>query len=331
MPGSLWAGHSYEQEENFPRTPPMPAPSALPHVPKPVLPERGIKMGLGPTLLRTLSMGAWKGLEKEEEWRFRIDLARAQAPLPLSRCGVVAVAQPKGGIGKTPTSMLLAASFHRYARVEALLWDVNDNGGARWFLPHGAPCVADLVSFLRADATRSQIASSLVTQDQGSYRVLASRPDRINLTPEEFTLVQGAIERSFDFVIIDTGNSLTSQNLECALQWADVVVIPTDFSDATLDPTLSLLARLWERWGEEWGSHVIIAETNSVADAGKDYLIPQVSAIVPIPFDPHIARRGLLQYSQLKEETKRAGLALVAQVLDVFRGTPTPIKPQIIH
>ena len=324
---TLWAGSGYQQQENaLPlgrvetggvgeanAVSPVVLPAPL------VLPERGVREGAFEGLKRALSFGAYKGLEDEEAWKVRVDRVRAQSPLGLSRCGVVCVAQPKGGVGKTPVAMLAASSLRAHMGAETLLWDLNDNGGARWFIPSGAPSVSDLVAAVEGGASRAGVTSALVTQDSGSYRVLAARADRKNLSEGEFHTVQSAISTMFDHVVIDTGNSITSRNLSCAIKWADVVVVPTDWSDACLDPTLTLLSRLEEKWGPQWGQRVVVVESNPVGDAGRDYITSRAAATVHLPYDPHIASKGLLAYSLLSPGAQRAGLALAAAIADVYR------------
>ena len=89
----------------------------------------------------------------------------------------------------------------------------------------------------------------MVIQDGGAYTVLPSREGAANLSAAEFGCVWGTLRDWFDQCVIDTGNSLASPNFVNALKVADVVVIPTDYSDAALAPTVALARRLEARWG----------------------------------------------------------------------------------
>ena len=290
-----------------------------------VVPARGLRPGAWARVLRAATRGRWRGLEDEGEWLLRVDLARAQAPLPLGRCGAVVVAQPKGGVGKTPVSVLIDASLRAHTRAQSLVWDLNDNGGGRWELPGGSPSVEGLVgAALAHGATRAAVTASLVVQDEGAYTVLAARQGAPELRGAEFQAVWGVLGSWFDHVVVDTGNSLASANLGSALGAADVVVVPTDYSDAALEPTLALLGRLEELWGAGWGQRVVLVPSAPVGAVGADYLEGAAAHVVPVPFDPHIAQRGPLSYRALAPATKRAGLALVAAVMDVYRDAIIP-------
>ena len=83
-------------------------------------------------ILRRVSLGAYKGLEPEAVWRHRLAINRALAPMPDSGAGTVVVAQPKGGVGKSPLAMLITAAMETYTRKTPVLWDCNENAGARW-------------------------------------------------------------------------------------------------------------------------------------------------------------------------------------------------------
>ena len=115
---------------------PQPVPAVpVPSSPGVRIPDRGVRTDMRARVLRTLTGGRAVGLEDEASWRSRVDLARLQAPVPLGHCGAIVVAQPKGGVGKTPTAMLIDATLRANTRCESLVWDLNDNGGGRWVVP----------------------------------------------------------------------------------------------------------------------------------------------------------------------------------------------------
>ena len=300
-------------------------PQPVPVVPVPSslgvrIPDRGVRTDMRARVLRTLTGGRAAGLEDEASWRSRVDLARLQAPVPLGHCGAIVVAQPKGGVGKTPTAMLIDATLRANTRCESLVWDLNDNGGGRWVVPASTAAGGRLVDTAQRGAvTRSTITSSMVIQDGGAYTVLPSREGAENLTATEFAAVWGTLRDWFDQTIIDTGNSLASPNFLNALDIADVVVIPTDYSEAALAPTLALARRLEAKWGEEWGSRVVLVPTGHIGDMGQVWLESVCAHTVPVPYDAHIDARDTLRYSDLAPATRAAGIRLGAAIMDIYR------------
>ena len=156
-------------------------PQPVPAVPVPSslgvrIPDRGVRTDVRARVLRALTGGRAAGLEDEATWRARVDLARLQAPVPLGHCGAIVVAQPKGGVGKTPMTMLIDATLRANTRCESVVWDLNDNGGGRWVVPASTSAVGRLVdSAQRGAGTRSTITSSMGVQDGGAYTVFPSR------------------------------------------------------------------------------------------------------------------------------------------------------------
>lgn len=300
---------------------PQPVPAVpVPSSPGVRIPDRGVRTDMRARVLRTLTGGRAAGLEDEASWRSRVDLARLQAPVPLGHCGAIVVAQPKGGVGKTPTTMLIDATLRANTRCESLVWDLNDNGGGRWVVPASTSAVGRLVDTAQRGAvTRSTITSSMVIQDGGAYTVLPSREGAENLTATEFAAVWGTLRDWFDQTIIDTGNSLASPNFLNALDIADVVVIPTDYSEAALAPTLALARRLEAKWGEEWGKRVVLVPTGHIGDMGQVWLESVCAHTVPIPYDAHIDARDTLRYSDLMPATRTAGIRLGAAIMDIYR------------
>lgn len=284
------------------------------------LPERGVRTGVRARVLRAVTGGRVACLEDEGSWQARVDMARLQAPIPQGHSGAIVVAQPKGGVGKTPVSMLIDATLRAHTRCESLVWDLNDNGGGRWVLPPSVSAVGRLVDAAqRGVVTRSTITSSMVIQDGGAYTVLPSREGAANLSAAEFGCVWGTLRDWFDQCVIDTGNSLASPNFVNALKVADVVVIPTDYSDAALAPTVALARRLEARWGDEWGDHVVVVPTGRVGDMGQVWLEGACARTVPIPYDAHIDARDMLRYSDLAPATRAAGIRLGAAIMDTYR------------
>lgn len=285
------------------------------------LPEREVLPGWWRAMLRGLSFGLYEGLEDEVVWRRRVDRARALAPLP-DLVSTIVVAQPKGGVGKTPVSVLTACALARYARRSPAVWDLNENGGSRWRLGREGHTTADLLVEPAAGNVVAQVGSALVAQDGGAYQVLpAAMPPRA-LDRAELGLVHSKLEAAVTDIVVDTGNSVASANFAGVLGLADVVVVPTDLGAATTGTTMTLFAALEEQWGAAWGERCVLVETGVVPDPDREvrsWLEGQVAEVVRIPWDSHIGARGLLEWSALGEDTREACASLAAAVTDVCR------------
>lgn len=282
--------------------------------------ERGVLPGWWRRLLRVLSLGAYKGLEDEGVWRRRVDAARALAPLP-DLVSTIVVAQPKGGVGKTPVSVLVACALARYARRAPAVWDLNENGGSRWRLGREGRTTADLLEEPSGNVV-AQVGACLVAQDGGSYQVLPAPVPPRALDADELALVHSKLEAAVTDIVVDTGNSVASPNFAGALALADVVVVPTDLGAASTGTTMTLLASLEDQWGPGWGRRVVLVETGVVPDPDpqvRQWLEEQVAEVVVLPWDAHIAAKGLLEWSALGEDIRAACVSLAAAVTDVCR------------
>lgn len=287
--------------------------------------DRHALPGRGRRLLRRLTLGAYKGLEPEAAWRRRLAVTRALAPMPADvGVGTVVVAQPKGGIGKSPVSVMTACALGEFTRLSPVLWDCNENAGARWSVARFSRTAEYLLGEPeRGGTVLSQVEATAIDQDHQAYQVIAAPTPPRNLADEEFEQVYGKLAQRFTQVVIDTGNTVTAANFTNAIRCADVVVVPTDLAAATLAPTLALFEVLERRWGrEEWGRHVIGVETNPVEDPDPEWVEffeSTCAEVVRVPFDPHIASRGMVTWSGMSESTRRACLHLAGAVTDVYR------------
>lgn len=276
--------------------------------------------------LRRVSLGAYKGLEPEAVWRHRLAINRALAPMPDSGAGTVVVAQPKGGVGKSPLAMLITAAMETYTRKTPVLWDCNENAGARWSVGRYDRTVEHLFGEPERGTVLTQVEAAMIDQDQQAYQVIAAPPQPRNLTDEEFAVVHGKLVQRCTQVVIDTGNTVTAANFVNALGCADVVVVPTDLAPDTMAPTLALFEALEGRWGmDQWQAHVVGVETNPVDDADKEwrtFFESSCAEVVQIPYDAHIAAKGQLRWSEVAPTTKEACLRLVGAITDIYRNNP---------
>jgi len=144
---------------------------------------------------------------------------------------IIAVANQKGGVGKTTTSVNLAACV-AVAEKKTLLIDMdpqaNATSGYGTVLDDGSPCIYEVL-------VQDQPLADIVQETEVPYLCLA--PSHIRLTGAEVEMV-GAISRerkleealetardTYDYIIIDCPPSLGLLTLN-ALTAADSVLIP---------------------------------------------------------------------------------------------------------
>lgn len=278
------------------------------------------------SFLRVVTFGGYKGLEPKKEWERRLMSQRALAPTPNVGVGVIVVAQPKGGVGKTPAAMLTACALRSYARKSPVVWDCNENAGARWSVGPWARTSEYLMTTPEGGTVLSQVEATAIDQDDQAYEVIAAPTPPRNLTDEEFSTIHDKLSQRYTQIVIDTGNTVTASNLVNAVAAAHVVIVPTDLAPATMGPTLALFKVLEDKWGENWSSHVIGLETGIVPEPDpewREFFKDSCAEVVQVPFDPHIASKGLLLWSEMSEDTKDACRHLAGAITDVYRNTNT--------
>ncbi|OYN96194.1 hypothetical protein CGZ96_13035 [Enemella evansiae] len=270
-------------------------------------------------------------------WRARFGLAPTQRELDENRDTEVAktvftrpvtimVANPKGGAGKTPTALLLAAAFGLARGGGVVAWDNNELRGTmpdRSASPHRRN-VRDLLESMerlqRSDAQFTDLAHFLNHQASGTFYTLGSAQtsERV-ISDQDFREVHDVFARFFQVIVTDTGNNEAAPNWVAAAEVADCLVVPTKWRSDSLIPAARMLETLQDAHPELL-KRTVIAATNGPADTQTKVKANGASwfgsshPIVEIPTDPHLAEGGVIDYAQLKPATRRAALQLAAEV-----------------
>lgn len=242
------------------------------------------------------------------------------------RAVTVMVANPKGGGGKTPTSLILAGEMGNARGGGVVVWDNNElrgNARDRSYFPH-ARSVADLLAAAdtleRPDASFTELSYYLAHQTQGKYFVLSSdSAGRAVMDQDQVRRVHRLLARFFQVIIIDTGNNEKAPNWLAARDLADCLVVPMKWRQDSILVANRMLATMAEE-GNPLLQRAVLVGTNGPGDFQRDARaavyarFSKAHHITEIGTDPHIHAGAIIDRRQLTARTQRAGLETAAIV-----------------
>ncbi|MFG1813374.1 MinD/ParA family protein [Kribbella sp. NPDC049174] len=288
---------------------------ALP-LPREAPAERGIRSAL------RLRPGSTERMER---------IARATAATAFRRPVTIVVANPKGGSGKTPTTLLLAGALGQARGGGVVAWDNNELRGNMHLRTHDTNSRSTVTDMLQAmpmltqpDARLGDVAAYLRHQVAGQYDVLTSATTTYaQIEAKDFDQIHRLLSRFYKVLVIDTGNNEGSSNWREAMKAADALVIPIKWKSLSCAAAVQMLEELDNQGPEAQRliRRAVIAVSNGPGDVNKEvekqlrsYFESRAAAVVDIPTDQHIAAEGPLDHSALQPTTRRAALELAAKV-----------------
>ena len=285
----------------------------------------------------------------EQGWRGA--LARRGIPLPPSeqeqhdRASRIAVAQHwaaprtiavvngKGGAGKTPTTIMLAAIFARFGGSGVLAWDNNQTRGTLGWRTQQGPHQATLLDLLpaiphllEADAQATDMAQFVHHQGRDLFDVLRSKAvvlaDEQRITPYDVDAIWRVATKYYRLIIMDSGNDESDPMWRRMIDHCDQLVTATTTRADHAEAGALLLEALMRR-----NEHSALLAKNSVTVITQaDPKAPEEAirrirdgyrtlsrAVVHVPYDPAMLE-GTLSYDNLKPATQRAWLSATAAV-----------------
>jgi len=287
---------------------------ALP-LPREAPAERGIRSAL------RLRPGSTERMER---------IARATAATAFRRPVTVVVANPKGGSGKTPTTLMLAGALGQARGGGVVAWDNNELRGNMHLRTHDTNSRSTVTDMLQAmpmltqpDARLGDVAAYLRHQVAGQYDVLTSATTTYaQIEAKDFDQIHRLLSRFYKVLVIDTGNNEGSSNWREAMKAADALVIPIKWKSLSCAAAVQMLEELDNQGPEAQRliRRAVIAVSNGPGDVNKEvekqlrpYFESRAAAVVDIPTDQHIAAEGPLDHSALQPTTRRAALELAAK------------------
>jgi MinD-like ATPase involved in chromosome partitioning or flagellar assembly len=238
----------------------------------------------------------------------------------------VLVANPKGGVGKTPVSLMLAGTLASVRGGSVCVLEVSDDPGALTFRAEGTPNLGlgELVAAVSTVSSAGQLAG--YTAPQTSFAsVIGSVGHRAALTRDDVVAVSAVIDSFYSIRVMDSGNQSSSSAFDGALETADALVIPVLNSGDAVFEALALLERLRRAGGRSAGladRAIILRLTDGRPEHPQvmeriDRIIAGAGAaqVFAVPYDAHIAERGQLTLARLDPATYRVFASAAASIV----------------
>lgn len=276
----------------------------------------------------------WRALfglpPSQDELSERADLAKVQRPLVGAK--TVVVLNPKGGAGKTPTTLTLAGALGTSRGGSVVTLDNNELRGTMPLrtLPNGCRenvrTFVDNIESLRNSMSTAEIQRYMRHQGDGQYDALVCATDaRHEVTAEEYDAVHQVLSRVYQLTVVDTGNNEGAANWQAALASADAIVVPVKRSSSSTCVAATQMLEELQKDYPNLVQNAVIVFTDGPGPISKaeyarhlEYFTQRARTVVELPTDPHIAAEVPIEHARLKSKTRRAALELAAAVSDVL-------------
>lgn len=261
----------------------------------------------------------------------RNDIAAVSQHWPGPR--TIVIANPKGGVGKTPTTIALSAVFARNGGAGVLAWDNNQTRGTLGWRTEQGPHQATLLdllpqvdTLLGTGAQSADLAHYVHHQTRDKFDVLRSKPtalateQRLNTT--DVDAIHSVASKYYRLVFMDSGNDESDPMWLRMIDYADQLVVATTTRDDHAEAGALMLEALADR--DERAAHLAHNAVAVITQADPKATSRDVQRMatgfqaftreaITIPFDPAMVD-GVLRYGSLQPATQRAWLKAAAAV-----------------
>ncbi|SOE06004.1 MinD/ParA family ATP-binding protein [Rathayibacter rathayi] len=274
--------------------------------------------------INRVSMGLLRLRPATDELAYR-ESVRLIRQTTFSRAVYVAIANPKGGIGKTTTALCLAneLAWHRGGKVMAL--EATDARGTLARRAEGSPSrgVTELLQLGHGPRSAGELAGFLAPQTSHAS-VLGTVSRRSSLTPADVEGLVAAVDPYFEIVVIDTANDPESAAFRAAMSIADALVVPTAGRPDSVFGALDLLSDLSRGTSRDRvlaaNALVLDLDDGVVRDRALVERLHGViekvgTSVVTIPFDEHLAPGKEITRRHLSDVSRHAWTKATADSL----------------
>lgn len=282
------------------------------------------------------SVGRWTGgLMKlqptPEEVTYRGDLKTIrEARFP--RAVNVLVSNRKGGVGKTPTSLVMGGMLGHVRGGYVTVWEASEAAGTLSRRSDG-PAGSEFAQLLRDVPTIDTAGklSDFFAPQSSHADVLAADGPRAELTAPNVLQLRKLLDQFARITLTDTGNNPYHEAYQAAMHTADILVIPCTVNEDSLDGAEDILHVIDHAGGrvsadDGLASRVMVVlshdggpETKGLQEQIEARLKQLYVPFVEVPFDPAIRKGGGIVLGDLSEESTRAWTRATAMAVELLR------------
>jgi MinD-like ATPase involved in chromosome partitioning or flagellar assembly len=261
--------------------------------PHPLIDGRQARDGSVDRLRRRMSSMLVSRAEREEAGLER----RLRSLAGVTRPNLVAVASPKGGVGKTTCSFLVGNILASHLKLRAIAVDANPGNGTLGRLPaesdRSDASLADLLDQADRLGTAAELRRYVARLPSGLHMLAAPHdPGRTaTLGPDRYGQLVALLSCFYETILLDLGTGVTGPLARFAIDRADQAVMVT--TPDQLTATLAVHAL-----GQVDGDRTIV-----VVNRTQRRLAPELTAI-----EECLLRRGLNRPIALPEDRRLAAM-----------------------
>ncbi|GAB2482145.1 hypothetical protein GCM10027063_25320 [Promicromonospora xylanilytica] len=245
----------------------------------------------------------------------------------------ISVVNGKGGAGKTPSTVLLAAVFAQFGGAGVVTWDNNQTRGTLGWRTEQGPHESTLLDLLPQtdrllgpSAQAADLARYVHHQTRDRFDVLRSKPiamaNEQRIEPQDVDAIHSVLSKYYRMILIDSGNDESDPMWQRMIDLTDQLVVATTTRDDHAEAGALLLEALATRDGRSaylaQQAVVVVSQADQKEPASElekvaDGYRSLAREVVTVPFDPAMVD-GHLRYGALRTDTRRAWLAAGAAV-----------------